>query len=53
VSDKVYKIGDHDADVRMHEDRLVIKIETESREHSQAVYKDLVAKGVIVPVKLN
>jgi hypothetical protein len=53
VAAKVYKLGDHHGDVRMHDDRLVIKIETSGREHTQQVYKDLVAKGVIVPVKLD
>lgn len=50
---KTYMIGDHASDVRMHDDRLVIKIETDSREKTQAVYKDLVTKGLIVPVKLD
>lgn len=50
---KTYMIGDHEGDVRMHDDRLVIKIETQSREQTQQVYKDLVAKGVVKPVKLD
>lgn len=50
---KTYKVGEHEADVRMHEDRLVIKIAVEDREKAQEVYKDLVAKGIVVPVKLD
>ena len=50
---KEFLIGGHVADVRMHEDRLVIKVEVESRERAQEVYKDLVAKEVVKIVKLD
>jgi len=53
MANKTHKIGDAEADVRMHDDRLVIKIEAESREQVQQVYKDLVARGLLVPVRLG
>ena len=50
---KTFRIGEHEADVRLHDDRLVIKIETLSRDHAQRVYKDLVGSGLIKVVKLD
>lgn len=50
---KTHKLGEHEVDVRMHEDRLVLKIEVADRERAQAIYKDLVAKGLLVPVRLS
>jgi hypothetical protein len=50
---KKFLIGGHEADVRTHEDRLVIKIEVTGRSHAQHVYKDLVEKGVVTVVKLD
>lgn len=53
MSAKTYKIGEHTADVRMHDDRLVIKIETTGRSHAQHVYKDLIEKGLVQVIKLD
>lgn len=53
MANKTYRIGDHEAVVRMHDTRLVIKIEVRDREHAQQVYKDMVAKGLITPVRLS
>jgi hypothetical protein len=53
VAAKEYLIGGHTADVRLHDDRLVIKIEVADRAKAQEVYKDLVAKEVVKIVKLD
>lgn len=50
---KTFKVGDHIADVRMHEDRLVIKIETDGRIDTSNVYQNLVALGIIKVIKLD
>lgn len=50
---KEFLIGGHKADVGMHENRLLIKIEVESRAQAQEVYKDLVAKEIVKVVKLD
>lgn len=50
---KEFLIGGHTADVRMHDDRLVIKIEVTGRSHAQHVYKDLIEKGLVTVVKLD
>jgi len=50
---KEFKIGEHTADVRMHDDRLVIKIETQGRVDTSNVYQNLVALGIIKVIKLD
>jgi hypothetical protein len=50
---KTYQVATYTADVRMHDDRLVIKIETQGRIDTSNVYQNLVALGIIKPIKLD
>lgn len=50
---KTFKVGEHSADVRMHDDRLVIKIEAQNRVHASDIYQNLVALGIVKVIKLD
>jgi hypothetical protein len=53
MANKGQLLGDYEVDVRFHDDRLVIKIQTGDKEKTAQVYKDLVAKGLLKEVRLS